>query len=99
MSTVCVYMCMYVHMYSMYLCTYACVCVLCVCSREISYCFKYIIIHKSLYTIAVLIDLRGQSKGILSALFGINHRVLYLRRLLTFVKASCSNVECCHCLY
>ena len=43
----------YVRMYSMYLCTYACACVLCVCSRELSYCFKYIIIHKSLYTIAV----------------------------------------------
>ena len=48
-TTVCTYICMY----SMYLCTYACACVLCVCSREISYCFKYIIIHKSLYTIAV----------------------------------------------
>ena len=51
---VCVYMCMYV-------CTvciiyvYLCMCmrVMCVCSREISYCFKYIIIHNSLYTIAV----------------------------------------------
>ena len=57
MATVCVYMCMYV-------CT-VCFCVLmhvhacCVCSREISYCFKYIIIHKSLYTIAVWIDLHG----------------------------------------
>ena len=52
MAIVCVYMCMYV-------CT-VCICVLmhvrvvlCVCSREISYWFKYIIIHKSLYTIAV----------------------------------------------
>ena len=43
-----------------YMCTYVCtvcmcvrvVCV-CVCSREITYYFKYIIIHKSLYTIAV----------------------------------------------
>ena len=41
--------CMYVQYVSVYLCM--CVCV--VCSREISYCFKYIIIHKSLYTIAV----------------------------------------------
>ena len=67
-------------MYSMYLCTYACACVLCVCSREISYCFKYIIIHKSLYTIAVWIDLCRWTKGILSALFIIIHRVLYLTK-------------------
>ena len=84
MSTVCVYMCMYVHMYSMYLCTYACACMLCVCNREISYCFKYIIIHKSLYTTAVKIELRWRIKGILSALFDImlywsfiRHKKLY----------------------
>ena len=53
----------------------------------------------SLYTIAVEIDFRGQIKGILSALFIIIHRVLYLRRFLTFGKASCSIVRCCHCLY
>ena len=27
-----------------------------VCSKEISYCFKFIIIHKSLYTKAVYVD-------------------------------------------
>ena len=49
----------------MYVCT-VCICVLmhvrvcCVCSREISYCFKYTIKHKSLYTIAVSIDLCGR---------------------------------------
>ena len=42
--------CTYVQYVSVYLCM--CVRVVCVC-REISYCFKYIIIHKSLYTIAV----------------------------------------------
>ena len=84
--------------YVQYVSVYLCMCV-CVCSREILYCFKYIIIHKSLYTIAVQIDLRGQMKGTLSALLVIIHRVLYLRRFLTFVKASCSIVWCCHCLY
>ena len=74
----CVCLHVYVHMYSMYLCTYACVCVLCVCSRGISLFFKYIIIHKSLYTIAVRIDLCGWIKGFLSALFIIIHRVLSL---------------------
>ena len=86
-------------MYSMYLCTYACARVLCVYSREISYCFKYIIIHKSLYTIAVCIDLLGQIKRILSALFIIIDRLLYLRGFLPFGKASRSIVWCCHCLY
>ena len=43
--------CTYVQYVSVYLCM--CVCVVCVCSRAISYCLKYIIIHKSLYTIAV----------------------------------------------
>ena len=78
----------------MYLCTYARAWVFCVCSREISYCFKCIIIHKSLYTIAVKVDLRGRMKGILNALFVIIHRVLYLRRFLTLSKASCSIVWC-----
>ena len=44
--------CTYVQYVSVYLCMCVRV-VLCVCSREISYWFKYIIIHKSLYTIAV----------------------------------------------
>ena len=48
---VCVYMCMYVCTVCICVLMYVCAC--CVCSREISYCFKYIIIHKSLYTIAV----------------------------------------------
>ena len=43
--------CAYVQDVSVYLCM--CVCVVCVCSREILCCFKYIIIHRSLYTIAV----------------------------------------------
>ena len=67
-------------------------CVCCVCGREILYCLKYIIIHKSLYTITVSIDLCEQIKGILSGLFIIIHRALYLRRFLTFGKASCSIV-------
>ena len=43
--------------------------------------------HKSLYTIAVFIDLRGRIKGILSAIFVIIHKVLYLHRFLPFGKA------------
>ena len=39
-----------------------------------------------------LIDLRGRIKEVLISLFVIIHRVLYLRRLLTFGKASCSIV-------
>ena len=46
--------CTYVQYVSVYLCM--CVRVVCVCSREISYCFKYIIIHKLLYTIYSNID-------------------------------------------
>ena len=72
--------------YVQYVSVYLCMCVCCVCSREISYCFKYIIIHKSLYTIAVKIELCGSIKGILSALFVIIHRVLYLRRFLTLTS-------------
>ena len=51
MSTVCGYMCMYVCTVCICVLMYVracCVCV-CVCRREISYSFKYIIIHKSLY--------------------------------------------------
>ena len=88
----CVSTCVCTFVQYMYLCTYACACVLCVCSREISYFFKYIIIHKSLYTIAVYIDLHGPIKGILSALFVVIHRVLYLHRFLPFCKARYSIV-------
>ena len=49
--------------------------------------------------VSVYLCMCGRVKGILSALFVIIHRVLYLRRFLTFVKASCSIVWCCHCLY
>ena len=43
--------CTYVQYVSVYICM--CMRMLCVCSKEILYCFKYIIIHQSLYTIAV----------------------------------------------
>ena len=41
--------CTYVQYVSVYLCM--CVRVVCVCSREILYCFKYIIMHKLLHVI------------------------------------------------
>ena len=59
------------------------------------YCFKYIIIHKSLYTIAVLIDLRGRIKGILSAFLVIIHRVLYLHRLFKDVFQTVEGTKSC----
>ena len=52
-ATVCVYMCMYICTVCICVLIHVCACCVCLFSREISYCFKYITIHKSLYTIAV----------------------------------------------
>ena len=81
-----VYVCTYVQYVLVYLCM--CMCVLCVCSREISYCYKYIIIHKLLYTLAVLSDLRGRIKREFECFIEHNLTECFMGHTLISIKHS-----------